>query len=409
MAVDYTLSHLPVNVCERVSVALLLPYTRSVMKSLICGLLLVAAFAPGAVMAERSEAEVRAELETVRKQISELQKQRQRSGADLSRAEKQLKDSETAEQKARNALTTVRNELAVARQQIEKLETQQRQQQQELAAMQAELAVQMRLAYMQGQEQRLKLVLSQEDPGALGRRLVWYEYLARQRTALIDGVQTQLADLQRLAAELQAEAERLGELEADREAALQEVADARAERAAAVGKLKKDVSSSEAQLAQLNKQAKELDKLVIELARVLPEMPSLPSGPFANQKGKLAWPVKGQLLKSYGQQRSGGQLRWNGVLIAAPAGNNVRAFSHGRVVYADWLQGMGLLMIIEHGDGYLSLYGHNQELLHGVGSWVQPGEVISRVGDSGGQSEPAAYFELRKDGKPINPAPWVKK
>ena len=97
------------------------------------------------------------------------------------------------------------------------------------------------------------------------------------------------------------------------------------------------------------------------------------------------------------------------MLIAAPSGNNVRAFFHGRVIYADWLQGMGLLMIVEHGDGYLSLYGHNQELLHGVGSWVQPNEVIARVGDSGGQTESAAYFELRKAGQPISPTPWIKR
>jgi septal ring factor EnvC (AmiA/AmiB activator) len=409
MAVDYTLSHLMVNVCSRVSVVWLLPYTRSVMKSLLCSLLLVAIFAPGIVVAERSEAEARAELEAVRKQITELQKQRKRSGADLSRAERELKDSEVAEQKARNALTAVRNELVAASKQIEKLEAQQRQQQAELAGMQADLAVQMRLAYIQGEEQRLKLVLSQEDPGALGRRLVWYEYLTRQRTELIVGVEARLLELEGIARELAAEAERLRDLEADREGALREVANARSEREGAVSQLKKDVSSSEARLAQLNKQAKELDKLVIELASVLPEMPSLPSGPFANQKGKLSWPVKGKILKSYGQQRSGGQLRWNGVLIGAPSGNNVRAFFHGRVVYADWLQGMGLLMIVEHGDGYLSLYGHNQELLHGVGSWVQPGEVLARVGDSGGQSEPAVYFELRKDGKPINPDPWIKK
>jgi len=409
MDFDYTLSHLTVNVCERVSVVWLLPYTRRVIKSLLCGLLLGAVFAPGIVVAERNEAEVRIELEAVRKQITDLQKQRERSGVDLSRAERKLKDSEVAEQKARNALTLVRNELAAASKQIEKLELLQRQQQLELVGMQADLAVQMRLAYIQGQEQRLKLVLSQEDPGALGRRLAWYEYLTRQRTELIGGVQTQLSDLQAIATQLEAEAKRLRDLEEDRESALSEVADARTGREAAVGKLKKDVSSSEAGLERLNKQAKELDKLVIELARVLPEMPNLPAGPFANQKGKLALPVKGKILQNYGQQRSGGQLRWSGVLIGAPAGNNVRAFFHGRVVYADWLQGMGLLMIVEHGDGYLSLYGHNQELLHGVGSWVQPGEVLARVGDSGGQSEPAVYFEIRKDGKPINPGPWLKK
>ena len=376
---------------------------------LLFSTLIAAAILSGSALAEPTEAEARAELEAVRQQIQQLQKQRKRDGEKLSRVERDLKDSEIAEQKARNALSTVRADLENAQKANAKLLVEQRKQQSVLTNMQADLALQMRLAYIQGQEQWLKLVLSQQDPGALGRRLTWYEYLTRQRTELIGQVQKQLVDLQRIADQLEAEAKRLKALELSRTAALNEVEAARAEREKAVAKLKKDASTSEAQLASLNKQAKELDKLVIELASVLPEMPRLPAGPFANQKGKLSWPVKGRVLKSYGELRSSGQLRWNGVLIAAPSGNNVRAFFHGRVIYADWLQGMGLLMIVEHGDGYLSLYGHNQELLHGVGSWVQPNEVIARVGDSGGQTESAAYFELRKAGQPISPTPWIKR
>lgn len=376
---------------------------------LLFSTLIAAAILSGSALAKPTEAEARAELEAVRQQIQQLQKQRKRDGEKLSRVERDLKDSEIAEQKARNALSTVRFDLENAQKANAKLLVEQRKQQSVLTNMQADLALQMRLAYIQGQEQWLKLVLSQQDPGALGRRLTWYEYLTRQRTELIGQVQEQLVDLQRIAEQLEAEAKRLKALELSRTAALNEVKAARAEREKAVAKLKKEASSSDAQLASLNKQAKELDKLVIELASVLPEMPRLPAGPFANQKGKLSWPVKGRVLKSYGELRSSGQLRWNGVLIAAPSGNNVRAFFHGRVIYADWLQGMGLLMIVEHGDGYLSLYGHNQELLHGVGSWVQPNEVIARVGDSGGQAEPAVYFELRKAGQPISPTPWIKR
>jgi len=371
-------------------------------------LLLVALNAPLA-QSERTESQVRAELEEVRKQISELQKQRRRDGRKLSAAEAELKRAEQAEQQARSALTKVRNNLKATRSKYDKLVADQQQQQQVLTNLQADLALQMRMAYMQGQEQRIKLMLSEQDPGSMGRRLTWHEYLSNQRTELIDEVAGQLEELEKIAEELKAEAARLEALEADREEALAEVRSARAERESAVVNLRKDVSSSEARLAQLSAQAKALDKLVVELAAVLPEMPSLPSGPFSTQKGKLNWPVKGKLRRNYGERRGASQLRWNGVLIAAPAGNNVRAFSHGRVVYADWLQGMGLLMVIEHGDGYMSLYGHNQELLHGVGSWVQPGEVVARVGDSGGQSESGLYFELRKNGEPINPSSWVKK
>ncbi len=379
------------------------------MKFFICLTLATVFLWSGSVYAERTEAEARAELEAVQKQISKLQKQRKRDGEKLSRAGQSLKDSEIAEQKSREALRDVRSKLQAARKKQTALLNDQKTQQAVMTNMQADLALQMRMAYMQGQEQWLKLVLSQEDPGAMGRRLTWHEYMTKQRSELIAGVQQQLQELQLIAVELQAEAERLEELESDQKVVLEDVKDARSERQAAVAKLEKGLSSSESQLASLKNQAKVLDKLVVELANVLPEMPSLPSGPFAQQKGKLAWPVKGKIRRTYGQRRANSQLRWNGVLIGAPAGNNVRAFSHGRVVFADWLQGMGLLIIVEHGDGYLSLYGHNQELLHGVGSWVQPGEIIGHVGDSGGQSETGVYFELRKNGEPINPGTWVKK
>ncbi len=364
---------------------------------------------PDGAIAQQSEAEARTQLEAVRKQIKDLQTNRKRDGAKLSKAERELKASEVAEQKARSALSKVRNELKQTEQKRDELLSEQRRQQQELEKIQSDLALQIRLAYTEGQEQRLKLILSQEDPQALGRRLVWYEYIARQRADLLAEVENQLRLLEETAKALEAETKRLVGLQAEREEALAEVQSARKERTAAVARLQQDVSTQEQRLAQLTKQAKELDSLVTQLASILPEMPSLPSGPFAQQKAKLSWPVKGKVLKSYGQQRGKGQMRWNGMLIGAPAGNNVRAFFHGRVVYADWLQGMGLLIIVEHGDGYLSLYGHNQELLHGVGSWVQPGEVIARVGDSGGQAESGVYFELRKDGKPINPRPWLKK
>ena len=114
-------------------------------------------------------------------------------------------------------------------------------------------------------------------------------------------------------------------------------------------------------------------------------------------------------MQRFGQPRADGRLRWNGVLLAAGAGEDVRAVHHGRVVYADWLQGMGLLVIIEHGDGYLSLYGHNQDVVAEIGEWVTPGTVIAHVGDSGGQATPGLYFEIRKEGKPVDPGGWIRK
>jgi septal ring factor EnvC (AmiA/AmiB activator) len=128
---------------------------------------------------------------------------------------------------------------------------------------------------------------------------------------------------------------------------------------------------------------------------------------FAKLRGKLSWPVTGKLLASFGQTRAGG-VKWDGVLVSGPQGATVRAVYHGRVVYADWLSGLGLLTIIDHGDGYLSLYGHSERLYKEVGERVTAGDTIATVGDSGGRSTPALYFEIRKAGRPIDPRPWFK-
>ena len=125
-------------------------------------------------------------------------------------------------------------------------------------------------------------------------------------------------------------------------------------------------------------------------------------------RGKLEWPTNGVLLNDFGQPRAGGSIKWNGVVIGTDQGRDVRAVYHGRVAYADWLPGMGLLLIIEHGDGYMSLYGHNETLYKSVGDWVAPGDVVASAGDTGGRSRAALYFEIRRNGRPENPHGWFR-
>ena len=143
------------------------------------------------------------------------------------------------------------------------------------------------------------------------------------------------------------------------------------------------------------------------LVRIVAVFPSGSGEPFSEQRGHLAWPAAGPVVREFGQPRANGRLRWNGVLMEAPAGAAVRTIYNGRVIFSDWLPGMGLLLIVEHGEGYLSLYGHNQDLLKEVGDWVLPGEVIAHVGDTGGQASAGLYFEIRKDGNPVNPERWM--
>jgi septal ring factor EnvC (AmiA/AmiB activator) len=128
---------------------------------------------------------------------------------------------------------------------------------------------------------------------------------------------------------------------------------------------------------------------------------------FARLRGKLAWPVSGHLVARFGEARAGG-VRWDGVLVATERGTPVKAVCEGRVIYADWLPGLGLLAIIDHGDGYLSLYGHNERLYKGAGEHVAAGETLAAAGDSGGSGRTELYFEIRKGGKPVDPRPWFK-
>ncbi len=168
------------------------------------------------------------------------------------------------------------------------------------------------------------------------------------------------------------------------------------------------MASRDAEIGSLREQEQELSELLTRLAQRLPAMPDIDAPPFAGQTDRLVWPAEGKVLKRFGQPRADGSLKWNGVLLRASAGSEVRAVYHGRVVFAEWLAGMGLLTIVEHDGGYMSLYGHNQDLIKDVGDWVSPGEVIAHVGDSGGQANAGLYFEIRKDGKPVNPQNWLK-
>jgi septal ring factor EnvC (AmiA/AmiB activator) len=176
-----------------------------------------------------------------------------------------------------------------------------------------------------------------------------------------------------------------------------------------LAKLQRESQDRTQALTRLRAQQAELEQLLRNLARSLRDAPApVPSGAFAALRGKLSWPVSGTLLAQFGQLRTQG-VRWEGVVIGVARGAEVRAVAAGRVVYADWLPGLGLLAIIDHGGGYLSLYGHNDGLRRAVGDSVAPGEVIASAGDTGGSSRPELYLEIRQNGKPVDPAPWFRR
>jgi septal ring factor EnvC (AmiA/AmiB activator) len=187
---------------------------------------------------------------------------------------------------------------------------------------------------------------------------------------------------------------------------------AQIKRKTAINSLNNNISSEKQKLASLADNEKQLKDLIEKLRAALKDIPSIDQGKGFNQlKGQLYWPVVGTPSNKFGQSRNAvrNKLNWEGVFIPSTEGNNVRSIYHGRIAFAEWMRGLGLLIIVDHGDGYMSLYGHNQSLFKQVGEWVNAGEKLASVGNSGGSNRPGLYFEIRKQGNPVNPAQWCAK
>ena len=364
----------------------------------------------GAAAEEPNPAKAEAELKAVRSQIEKMQAEMERDAGKRDKLSHELEESEKTVGTARGELDQLRRERAVHAAKRAELASQRLHEQGELEKDRGALAGQLRAAYMIGRQEPLKLLLSQHEPSELGRMLVYYQYFGRARAAQIAAIDAHLGDLATLDEGLAAEEQRLAALEQQQQGELARLQSARERRGRALVSLDADNKNRAQELDRLKEQQGGLEKLVRELRRALEKLDKFPidsKDAFAKLRGKLAWPVAGKVIASFGQTRAGG-LKWDGVLLAGAQGSPVRAIYHGRVVYADWLSGLGLLTIIDHGDGYLSLYGHNERLFKEVGERVTAGDTIATVGDSGGRPSPGLYFEIRKAGHPIDPRPWFK-
>ena len=277
-----------------------------------------------------------------------------------------------------------------------------------LASERTTLAAQLRAAYMIGQREPIEMFLNQRDPAEAGRMLSYYGYFGRARAAQIAVIQGHLQDIADLDAQLETEQERLVRLEAERKAEVSRLDQARLERGQVLAQLNVEARNRAAALQRLQREQAALEKLLRELRKAAQKFPTEKSrSPLDTVRGKLPWPVKGKLVARFGEARAG-TVKWDGVLIEAERGSPVKAIHPGRVVYADWLAGLGRLLIIDHGDGYLSLYGHNENLYRAVGDRVAAGDTVASVGDTGGRGEPALYFEIRKGARPVDPAIWFR-
>jgi septal ring factor EnvC (AmiA/AmiB activator) len=277
-----------------------------------------------------------------------------------------------------------------------------------LASLRQILARDLQSAYTAGRQQRIKLLLNQQDPALVGRMMSYHGYFTRARAtrmqelqatlARIDGIEAALvgqqAEIQQLRLQQQEESARLKAEQGDRQKIL--------------AQLQRDLRVKKTELSTLQQDELRLQALVQALQKALREI-SPPSGEFTSLrqfKGKLRWPVAGRMTRRYGSKQASGGVASRGVLISVRAGADVHAIAAGRIVFADWLRGFGLLLIIDHGHGYMSLYGQNRSLYKDIGVWVKRNEVVAAAGSSGGQDQDGLYLELRKNGRPFNPTAW---
>ncbi|WP_397450978.1 murein hydrolase activator EnvC family protein [Pseudomonas sp. NA-150] len=415
-------------------------------------------------------AQTQQQLEAAQKDIAELKKRLGELQQEKSGVQKDLRKTETDMGKLEKQVEVLQKEQKKTEVELERLDQQKKKLQSSRTEQQRLIAIQARAAYQGGREEYLKLLLNQQNPEKFARTLTYYDYLSQARLAQLHSFNETLRQLANVEKDIDLQQAQLLVQQGSLDSQRQELEAARQERKDALAKLNDDVKARDQKLQArqqeqsdlanvlktieetLARQAREAEearqKALIaqqeaekrareeQAARALAknnaskdsnndndeapvkrpvkapgELVSSAGvsygGQFAQARGKLPWPVDGRLLARFGDPRGDdARSTWDGVMISAPAGSQVHAVHGGRVVFADWLRGAGLLVILDHGNGYLSLYGHNQSLLKDAGDIVKAGEAISTVGNSGGQETPALYFAIRQQGRPSDPAQW---
>jgi septal ring factor EnvC (AmiA/AmiB activator) len=372
----------------------------------VCTALAAAALVASAGVAQDSR-ESEAALAAVRKEIKALQERVAREATRRDEGARGLRAAETESAAAARKLAEIRTRLDQQEAARRELTAESQRANRRLAAERQALARQVRASYMTGRQELFKLLLSQESPATLGRMLVYFDYYNRARSsriAAVAGELTKLAELEDDTARVETELTALETAQAREVAALEKSRD---ERRAALAKAEAEIRDGTAAIAKLRAEEQRLAELVQRVGELMAGFPVDSEEPFAASRGKLAWPVQGRVTGNFGQVRGAGPVRWNGVLVEAAAGTPVRAVHRGRIAFADWLQGVGLLIIVDHGGGFMTLYGHNEALLKESGDWVEPGELIAQVGDTGGQASSGLYFEIRQNGEPVDPNRWL--
>ncbi|MDZ7887999.1 MAG: murein hydrolase activator EnvC [Pseudomonas sp.] len=397
------------------------------------------------VMADQ-RAETQQQLDAAQKDVAELKKLLEAIQKEKSGVQGELKKTESEMGQLEKQVKGLQQELNKSNEELKRLDTEKKKLQQSRLEQQRLIGIQARAAYQGGQQEYLKLLLNQQNPEKFSRTLTYYDYLSQARLEQLATFNETLRQLANVEQDIANQQNQLNEQKSALDGRREQLAEARKERQLALAKLNKDLSARDQKLkarqqeqAQLGNVLKTIEATLARQAREAAEARKLElaaeqarlkgdkaspgangplvsssgatyGGNFASARGKLPWPVDGRLAARFGTARGGDErTKWDGVLISAGAGSQVHAVHGGRVVFADWLRGAGLLVILDHGNGYLSLYGHNQSLLKDAGQIVKAGEAIATVGTSGGQNTPALYFAIRQQGRPSDPAQWCRR
>lgn len=352
--------------------------------------------------AERRLLELQAEIAELRDVLDEARSEHRRE-------QKELRDLDLRIDGTSRDARALERQQAEHRTELDRLAAERDAQLARMAERQDQLAEVLQSAYRLDRNSRLKLVLNQDDPAQLNRMLAYYEYFNRRQLENIALLRESLEALQEMQQKISQELARLESTRRQLDETLQQLNAQRQTRVALLAELDQRIGGDEARLEELEQNRLDLVKLLERLENALADIPTDLGARLgvAQQKGRLPMPASGRVHHAFGQRRAG-SLHWQGWLIGVEAGAEVRSVAYGRVAFADWLRGYGLMLIIDHGDGFLSLYGNNESLLAEVGDWVEPGELISVVGSNPGMSQ-GLYFELRKDGKAVDPAAWIQR
>ncbi len=350
-------------------------------------------------------------LEQLHDQMQHIQAGLNKKQKRRSEAQQELKSTEKEIGRQNRELSKLDREITTQRQRIRVAKIQQGLNRNSLESQRKFMEKQIRLAYSIGRQERVKLLLNQQDPEMVGRLMVYHDYFNRRRAEQLNLIQTTLEKLQQAEREMLVEERKMQQLQGKKQHEKTALERNRKERKVLIASLNQDITSDGERLKELKRDEQRLQRLLAQIqrkAKANKQGQYLPKGsPFRTLKGKMRWPAEGRLKAHFGSAKSG-DMKWDGVFISAPEGREVKAVYDGKVVFADWLRGFGLMLILDHGDGYMTLYGHNQSLTKDEGDLVRADEVVATLGSSGGKEEPGVYFAMRYKGEPVNPEKWFR-